>query len=281
MKKNFTLLEFMRDYKLSDSLLFKDAAIHQMIFVRDTIGRLVKSPIFVVSTHTSKSCLLPVYGFMMPNGMKVIMRENFYGWVVSMWVDDNMNVFTIDSNIAYGETTYTEKDGKTTYTGRDGDIHSVYCEGFDEEWVYPYNPVCTKKVTFRVESNYDLYTLLYNQLKYFYTWQIKVDGNTEFTVDEIKNIYNFLKEDHPSVDKFYELFPETYNKATNYDFSVANNLSTYPDMEDLFNRIVNFEEIKKCFAFEYYRFFTFEKFKGTRRIEKLEDIRGSFKKKNK
>lgn len=262
----------MRDYKLSDSLLFKDAAIKQMLFVRDTIGELVKSPIFVVSTHMSKSCLLPVYGFMMPNGMKVIMRENFYGWVVSMWVDDNMTVFSLDSNIAYGET---------TSTGRDGDIHSVYCEGFDEEWVYPYSPVCTRKITFRVNSNYELYTLLYNELKYFYTWDIKVDGNTEFTVDEINHIYDSLKEDHPSVDRFYELFPETYYKATNYDFSVANNLSTYPDMEDLFNRIVNFEEIKKCFVFEYYRFFTFEKFKGTRRIEELENIRGSFKKKNK
>ena len=57
MKHNFTLLEFMRDHKYDDNLIYKDAAIEQMIFVRDSISKLVKSEVFVISTHTSKSHL--------------------------------------------------------------------------------------------------------------------------------------------------------------------------------------------------------------------------------
>ena len=61
MKTNFTLLEFMRDFEYNDNLLWKKKAEEQLIFVRDIIGALAKSPIFVVSTHYSKSCLLQEY----------------------------------------------------------------------------------------------------------------------------------------------------------------------------------------------------------------------------
>ena len=103
MKTNFTVLEFMRDFEYNSNLLWKKKAEEQLIFVRDTIGALVKSPIFIVSTHYSKSCLLPVYGFMLPNGIRVIMRENFYGWVVSMWVDNECASFSIDEGLVHGD----------------------------------------------------------------------------------------------------------------------------------------------------------------------------------
>ena len=44
MNTNFTLLEFMRDFEYNSSLLWKKKAEQQLIFVRDTIGALVKSP---------------------------------------------------------------------------------------------------------------------------------------------------------------------------------------------------------------------------------------------
>lgn len=72
---NKLLIEFMRENELSDDLLWKKAAEQQMIFVRDKIGKhLSHSPIFVVSTHMSKSCLLPVYAFRLTNGIEFIMR---------------------------------------------------------------------------------------------------------------------------------------------------------------------------------------------------------------
>ena len=60
---NKLLIEFMRENELDDNLNYKKAAERQMAFVRDKIGMyLTHSPIFVLSTHMSKSCLLPVYG---------------------------------------------------------------------------------------------------------------------------------------------------------------------------------------------------------------------------
>ena len=125
---NKLLLEFMRETELDEKLIWKKAAEKQMIFVRDTIGaHLTHSPIFVVSTHMSKSCVLPVYAFRLSNGIEFIMRENFYGWVVSI-----RSPFTIEElpDFCRGDTLCSENP--------EGDIAECYCEGFSKSWVYKY-----------------------------------------------------------------------------------------------------------------------------------------------
>ena len=73
------LLQWMRSSEIDDSMCWKNAAERQMCFVRDVLCTdLLKVPVFVVSTHTSKSILLPVYRFRLQNGIIVTARENFY-----------------------------------------------------------------------------------------------------------------------------------------------------------------------------------------------------------
>lgn len=268
MKTNFTLLEFMRDFKYDENLLWKKNAEHQALFVRDTIGTLVKSPIFVVSTHYSKSCLLPVYGFMLPNGIRVIMRENFYGWVVSMWVDNESANFSLDEGLIHGDG---DKNG-----GHNGDIHECYCEGFKNEWVFPFQTKETKATTFRVDDEFKLYTLLYKLVNEYNNEIPFVDYKLD--TERLENIYNSIIERHPSLDIFYDVFPETYYKVTNDDFVKKHSLSYWPKNEELFAVISKFQEIKECFLKEYYRFNFFERFEGTDRADRLEEIRGTFAK---
>ena len=79
------LLQWMRSSEIDDSMCWKNAAERQMCFVRDVLcTNLLKVPVFVVSTHMSKSILLPVYRFRLQNGIIVTARENFYGWSVSI-----------------------------------------------------------------------------------------------------------------------------------------------------------------------------------------------------
>ena len=184
MNTNFTLLEFMRDFEYNSNLLWKKKSEEQLIFVRDTIGALVKSPIFIVSTHYSKSCLLPVYGFMLPNGIRVIMRENFYGWVVSMWVDNESASFNIDEGLVHGDRDENE--------GYNGDIKEYYCEGFKSEWVFPFQAKETKATTFRVGNDFKLYTLFYKLINE-YKNEIPFVGY-ELDIERIESIYNNIIE---------------------------------------------------------------------------------------
>ena len=78
-----------------------------------------------------------------------------------------------------------------------------------------------------------------------------------------------------------DVFPETYNKATNYDFAKKHSLSIYPENDELFKTISEFQEIKECFLKEYYRFNFFEKFDSSDRTDKLEKIKGTFSKREK
>lgn len=138
------LLEYMRSTEIDDTLRYKIAAEEQMIFVRDTICfGLLKTDCFVISTHRSKSIELPVYEINF-NGITAIVRENFYGWVVSL---KSKNPILLDNELI-------QKDECDT-------VHPCYCEGFYKEWCYPtYKDGCTE-CTFRVSSDYKMWTLFY------------------------------------------------------------------------------------------------------------------------
>lgn len=142
------LLEYMRENEISKELIFRGSAIDQMCFIRDTLCRslLCNTTCWVVSTHNSKSIQLPVYEFEF-NGVTVTMRENFYGWVVSL---SSSKPVTIDKDLIYYDND-EEIEG----------IHPCYCEGFEEDWAYSSYTDCCHECTFRVDDNYRLWTLMY------------------------------------------------------------------------------------------------------------------------
>lgn len=242
METNLTLLEYMRCGELDDNLLFKKSAINQMIFVRDKLCHdLFKAPVFVVSTHTSKSCKLPVYGFVMPNGINVIMRDNFHGWVVSMWVDENKPKFSLERKIL-------EENNVS-------DINPCYCEGFKEEWVFPYEIENTLGTTFRVFDNYDLYTLFYLLSKTYTNDKANIKHLTD---NEITDICNQIKDRHQYLKHYNEIFPETISMLYNKDIIEKYNLPPYINSDDIPNIICKCEDIKICLENEVRKFLFFE-----------------------
>ncbi len=94
----------------------------------------------VISTHISKSVTLPVYKIDLKEyGVELILRNNFYGWVVSVKSDKPLdynffNLFDIKEEIL-----------------------SIYCEGFPEDRVYGSFEKDKSKFTFSRYSDYDIY----------------------------------------------------------------------------------------------------------------------------
>lgn len=115
------MLYFARRWELDEKLIYKKASEKQMRFVRDRICLyLLHVPCFKVSWHTSKSCLLPVYGFTMRNGIKVICRENFYDWKLSIELPKPLPPNFIPDDIL-------------TWNDCGKDIPDCYLEGFKDE----------------------------------------------------------------------------------------------------------------------------------------------------
>jgi hypothetical protein len=177
MKENLSY--WIRKWDLNEELIYKNAAIEQASFVRDKIcGNLLKSQGFVVSTHHSKSCLLPVYYIKARNGIKLIMRCNFYDWKLSVDIPDEWDgipTIPLDCLSHHVIEHGFEK------------IASCYCEGFKEEWCYdaydPHHP--GNKFTIEIPDNYRLYVVIH-YLKHTFpdvSFNVELDKRT---VNEIK-----------------------------------------------------------------------------------------------
>lgn len=142
----------MRKDNIDDKMLWKKAAEHQEIFLRDAIcTNLLHTHAFVVSTHTSKSIRLPVYFFMMRNGIKVVCRENFYGWMLSV---------KLPKDRPYANIIPTD----LLSSGYDQNTPDCYFEGFRTEWVfegYHKDDIKQRKFSFGIHSDYDFYTVMY------------------------------------------------------------------------------------------------------------------------
>lgn len=242
---NELLIEFMRSTELDDDLLWKKAAEHQEIFVRDKIGmHLTKSPIFVVSTHMSKSCLLPVYAFKLSNGIEFIMRENFYGWVISI-----RSPFTIEKLPSF---CHGDGGSEKNYAG---DISDCYCEGFHDSWVYAFANENFKYSTFRVYDDYDLYTLIYllNGLN-----NVEKEEEKRYGTDTIKAIITNILSNHKECDSIYDVFKHTFFKATDYSFCKKNGIEDVyilgkaeeENIKALAERISNNQELHNIFMDE-------------------------------
>lgn len=146
------LLTWCRVNEPSDDMIYKQGYWNQITFIRDDIMYMMckdydeyrDNPVLVVNTHTSKSIVLPVYQINLLNGkIKMIIRNNFYDWKISVDSDIELNMDFMDLF-------------KT-----DEEIHSVYCEGFKKEQVYGSYNSNKKQFTIEIGDKYKLYTFMF------------------------------------------------------------------------------------------------------------------------
>lgn len=136
--------------KPDEDLIYKSGLADQVMFVRDTVSGLVARSYIeykrlpkVISTHTSKSVKLPVYYFNSAYA-RLIMRYNFHDWKVSVL-----------SNVGPLELKLDD------LCGTKGDINSCYCEGFQNEWVFPAYGKNQERFTVELRDKFSLYTFLF------------------------------------------------------------------------------------------------------------------------
>ncbi len=241
------LLSWLRNDEVDDKMIYKNAAERQEVFMRDSVcNYLLHVPAFVISTHRSKSITLPVYGFTMRNGVKIICRDNFYDWKVSV------------------QLPYRPKEGviipkDLVSDGYGKDIADCYFEGFKEEWVFPaFNPDDNEQLNFSIEVNndYRLYTLLYHLSNLLDTVKITAPENitADYVEKSINELYNKFNVDGDNLDGG-ELFFETYHHLTDYDFLKEHNIEkplwdVYKDAEAFAEQIVKYPEILNEFLME-------------------------------
>jgi hypothetical protein len=147
------LLSWMRVNEPSDNMIYKKEYWKSNVFFRDTIPFLLlqdyeeykKFSTMVISTHTSKSILLPVVKmFISKHNMTVIVRHDFHDFKISIksekeLIFDTMNLFKQDRK-----------------------INSIDCEGFKEEWVYDSYTNNKKQFTIKINDGYyEAYTFFY------------------------------------------------------------------------------------------------------------------------
>lgn len=139
-----------------ETLYYKKAAERQIMDVRDSIARgLLRANAMVISTHRSKSVVLPVYRIDRPDiGLSVVLRENFYNWKLSV-----LSERPIEAN--FDGLFYTTPPVEPEYTGNY--LHPVYFEGFPADLIFGYYEPSDKR-RWSAElwgGDYALWTTLY------------------------------------------------------------------------------------------------------------------------
>ena len=191
-----TLLYHIRKTELDENLIYKKSAESQMSFMRNEIGlNLLKGMhVFVVSTHYSKSCELPVYYIMLDNGIKVIARANFYDWKISVDSPVDIPAMSVPLDILTG--------------GVKSKIPDVYLEGFHSSWSYDaYNPMNPgKRFTVEVSDRYRFYVLIHALKNALPDRPIWVNDDKR-SVDEIEAAVTKIYKDNG----FYEMVPNKWD----------------------------------------------------------------------
>lgn len=145
------LLQWIKDNQPKETMYWKGAFQQQM-----TLFTFMKEhyndDISVVSTHTSKSILLPVILIPFRKHTEIIVRHNFYNYAVSISSSHP------DFNIIPKEiTNFFSKDK----------ISSCYCEGFEDEWVFGTYSNAVKKNTKQCTIHLDLEEILLLMVRFF------------------------------------------------------------------------------------------------------------------
>jgi hypothetical protein len=113
-----------------------------MDLLSDSYEEFKSNPVLVISTHRSKSIVLPVYQINY-KGIKMIIRNNFYDWKV-----------TVDSKVQLNFDMMSLFNIKKR-------INSTLCEGFKYNQVFDSYENNKNKFTFEIEDQYKLYTFMY------------------------------------------------------------------------------------------------------------------------
>lgn len=244
---NQNLSDFNRVWKISDNKIYKDAAWQQNNFIRDVVcHRLLGVIPFKVSEHRSKSIDLPVYGFVMDNGIVIVARENFYGWKVSVKSPRPLPVGYLPTDIMERYGVY---DGNCEDNNK---IHSCYLEGFKKEWAYDaYNPKDDKQTEFTigVYGDYNFYMLMYLLNKAFSPMTFNAEDDKR-SVGEIAETISEIKNCQPNMES-WEVFPLTRRQVEANGY-VA--LDTYDDVEKYAELIVGDCKAHEVFLMEEYMY---------------------------
>ena len=132
------------------TLLYREGLAKQCVFVRDVLNEMLyegeeESSIIepqCVSFHTSKSVKLPVFMIEVKKlGLKLILRNNFYDWKMSVISKKPIN-----------------DDFKGLF---DSSKVATFCEGFPEKYIFGTILQNNKKFTIEVDNDYELYTVVY------------------------------------------------------------------------------------------------------------------------
>ena len=134
------------DHVPKNDMLYLDAYKKQCVFFRDVIGPALidnycyKKNINVISTHKSKSVLLPVIELLtFNNNLRIIIRDNFYNYKISVF-----SKYPIDTDF-HGIVRCQENS------------HYVYFEGFDRNWVRPAYRPGMKEFSVELYTEHELY----------------------------------------------------------------------------------------------------------------------------
>lgn len=161
------LLTWSRMNEPGDEMLWKQGYWEQIMFVRDRLPEIwyedgkdsldsIRYNINVISTHRSKSILLPVYEVKIPKyNLVFVIRYNFYDWKIS-----------VESNIAL------DIDFMGLFD-RSENINNIYCEGFPKNRVYTSydDDMWHKNFTVEIINQYQVYmfvALIVNYMKQYY-----------------------------------------------------------------------------------------------------------------
>ncbi len=186
---------WIRKWDLDDNLIYKKAGQEQASFVRSQIcGNLLHTHGFAVSTHYSKSCKLPVYFLKLRNGIKLIMRCNFYDWKVSVEIPSIYEPLPKDF-------LPTDCLSHRMVENKGERIAPCYMEGFRKEWCYdayiPEHP--SKKFSIEIPDSYRLYVIIH-RLKHAYP-DVAFDLSTDHrTMEQIKESIDKILADNGFLD---------------------------------------------------------------------------------
>lgn len=143
---------WMKVNKPDSNLLYGYGLGMQLCFVRDVINPLLrpsykeqeKNLPLVISTHRSKSVVLPVYQIKLEKyGIEIILRNNFYDWKVSIKSVKPLNY-----------------DFMGLFDPKE-EVNDACCEGFPKEKIYGSFEKNPSQFTIALDSNYELYTFFY------------------------------------------------------------------------------------------------------------------------
>lgn len=156
-----TATEWFENNVPNDRLYYASGCKHQITFARNVLGGLVANDLdyevrnsiaTVISTHRSKSVLLPVFS-LKRLGLQLILRNNFYNWKMSV-VSDN----PIETDFSGLFHTIPPLD--PDYTG--DPLSSVYFEGFPESLVFGYYGPSDKRLwSAEIFSDHELWCTVF------------------------------------------------------------------------------------------------------------------------